>query len=124
MLMSCGVVNTTLALGGNPSIINNVNVTSNYEITPMPTPAHTDDTFASVMGKLVGFLYTLAFIWPVTKIVKLLVEEKETRIKEGMKMMGLSETALFFSHLTTYTIVFAVTAICCMLVTIDAYANR
>ncbi len=42
--------------------------------------------------------------------VKLLVEEKESRIKEAMKMMGLHESILFASWLSTYIIIFAVVA--------------
>jgi ATP-binding cassette subfamily A (ABC1) protein 3 len=115
-------VNATLAMGNASLATDFVNAT-NFEITPMPTHAHIDDLFATVLSSLIGFLYALAFIWPVTKIVKQLVEEKENRIKEGMKMMGLSETALFLSHLTTYIFVFAVIAILCMLVTLNTYEN-
>ena len=55
-----------------------------------------------VSGSL-GLFFTLAFMWVVTRIVKEIVEEKEFRIKEGMKMMGLSvirgiKCALFISY--------------------------
>lgn len=109
-------MNLTLT-AGNASLATAPFNSSKFEFTPMPTHAHVDDLFAGILSGLIGFLYCLAFIWPVTKIVKSLVEEKETRIKEGMKMMGLSETALFCSHLTTYIITFCFTAILCTLVT-------
>jgi ATP-binding cassette subfamily A (ABC1) protein 3 len=110
------IVNLTLATG-NASLATSWLNATNFEFTPMPTHAHIDDLFAGILSGLIGFMYALAFIWPVTKIVKLLVEEKENRIKEGMKMMGLSETALFCSHLTTYLVTFGITALLCMLVT-------
>jgi len=80
------------------------------DIAPFPTPAHRDDTFASLLGSQLTFLWILAFVWPVTKLSKLLVEEKEKRMKEGMKMMGLSESALWLSWIATYTCSYVLTS--------------
>ena len=55
-------------------------------------------------------LLTLVFIWPITRIVKGLVEEKELRIKEGMKIMGLKEHVNWIAWLTTYIIIFSLVA--------------
>ena len=79
--------------------------------TPMPTPPYIDDQFADVVGTFLGLLFTVVFLWPVTRIIKLIVEEKETRIKEGMKMMGLYDSTLWLSWLLTYTLIFIITSI-------------
>jgi ATP-binding cassette subfamily A (ABC1) protein 3 len=115
-------VNITLA-AGNTSLPTTSLDSSVFEFTPMPTYAHTDDTFATALSNLIGFLYCLAFISPVTKLVSTLVAEKETRIKEGMKMMGLSETAYFFSHFTTAVLQAIIMGVVATIVTSGVYKN-
>ena len=87
--------------------------------TPMATPPYIDDRFAALVAPFLGLLFTVVFLWPVTRIIKLMVEEKETRIKEGMKMMGLYGSTLWISWLITYTLIFIVTALLFTLITAD-----
>jgi ABC-type multidrug transport system ATPase subunit len=89
-------------------------------LQPFPTPAYTRDDFASLVSTYLGLFLTLVFIWPVTRIVAAVVEEKELRIKMGMKMMGLKEAALVGSWAVTYCSMFAVT---CALITAATCAN-
>jgi ATP-binding cassette subfamily A (ABC1) protein 3 len=58
----------------------------------MPTSAYETDNFQFVISSTLGIFYMLSFIYPVSRIVRALVLEKELRIKEGMKMMGLTDT--------------------------------
>lgn len=49
-----------------------------------PAPARrllTEDVFADVIAGVLGLLFTLAFLWPVSKIVQCIVNEKEIRMK-------------------------------------------
>jgi ABC-type multidrug transport system ATPase subunit len=80
-------------------------------LQPFPTPAYQSDDFADFVGGMLGLFYALVFIWSVTRIVSSIVEEKELKIKMGMKQMGLSETALVASWWTTYALMFVVTCI-------------
>jgi ATP-binding cassette subfamily A (ABC1) protein 3 len=41
-------------------------------------------------------------------LVKLNLEEKSTKLKEGMKMMGVSDAALWISWFLTYAMIFLV----------------
>ena len=47
---------------------------------------------SQVIAGTLGIFYMLAFLYPVSRMIRLLVTEKEARIKEGMKMMGMSST--------------------------------
>src|SRR4051794_26387923 len=57
------------------------------------------------------------FLGPVTRLVKGVVEEKQLRIREGMRMMGLPDSALFCSWFGTYTLMFALTSLGITIVT-------
>jgi len=80
-------------------------------LQPFPVLAHKKDDFADFVGGFLGLFFTLVFIWPVTRIVSSIIEEKELKIKQGMLMMGLKETALIASWATTYLIMFIITSI-------------
>eukprot|EP00466_Bigelowiella_natans_P005589 jgi/Bigna1/138682/aug1.46_g13390 len=55
-----------------------------YPLQPFPTPEYEDDIFVQIVAAVLGLFLTLAFIWPLQRITKSLVEEKENRIKELM----------------------------------------
>lgn len=84
---------------------------------PFPTPKYRADGFAGIVGGLLPFLFVLAFIFPVNRLVKVLVEEKELRIKEGLRMMGMTDMAHFTSWWTTYLIMFTCSSILITIIT-------
>ncbi|XP_070574888.1 phospholipid-transporting ATPase ABCA3-like [Ptychodera flava] len=55
-----------------------------------PYPKYTNDGFIGIISGVLPLLLCLAFIYTAGVIVKELVFEKETRMKESMKMMGLA----------------------------------
>jgi ATP-binding cassette subfamily A (ABC1) protein 3 len=61
-------------------------------------------------------VFMLAFLSLMIKALRGFVEEKETRIKEGMKMMGLTEAALLTSWTIVYFIQTLLSATLCLLV--------
>lgn len=86
------IVNEALsANGGNATAAGAARPFQRPRVTfvPFPTMPYIFDPFATNVGDSVGLLFIVAFLWPVTRLVKCLVEEKELRIKEGMKMMSL-----------------------------------
>ena len=72
---------------------------------PMPAETNTSDSFKQVWSKIFPFLIILSFIPPVYNMVSLLVREKETRIKESMRMMGMGSLAYWLSWYFYYTII-------------------
>ncbi len=77
----------------------------------MPIPEHQTDDFALYIGDNLGLFLTIVFIWTLSRIVTSLVEEKELRIREGMKMMGLKHWVLILSWVITYLVIFFLTAL-------------
>ncbi|CAI8011245.1 ATP-binding cassette sub-family A member 3, partial [Geodia barretti] len=62
-----------------------------------PYPPTSQDPFLSRLGFSLSLLLMLAFIYTFSQIVKELVIEKETRIRESMLMMGLRQWVLWAS---------------------------
>lgn len=70
---------------------------------PMPATFGSEDSFAEVISGVLPFLLLLIFIPSVYNTVYLIVREKESRIKESMRMMGMKDTAYWLSWYVYYT---------------------
>merc|ERR1719295_2172033 len=53
-----------------------------------PVGEYETDSFWSTLTNLFVFFILISFVYPFSQIVKVLVEEKADKIKEGLKMMG------------------------------------
>jgi ATP-binding cassette subfamily A (ABC1) protein 3 len=61
----------------------------NFAYTPYPTYSYDQNLFYSAVGFLMGLAMVMSTMYPVSKLTKSIVEEKETRMRELMKIMGL-----------------------------------
>ncbi|XP_075854307.1 phospholipid-transporting ATPase ABCA7 [Microcebus murinus] len=61
----------------------------------MPYPCYVDDAFLRVLSRSLPLFLTLAWIYSVALTVKAVVREKETRLRDTMRAMGLSRTVLW-----------------------------
>lgn len=52
-------------------------------VSLMPTAAFKSDNFQGVISSTLGIFYMLSFLYPVSRLIRSLVLEKETRIREG-----------------------------------------
>ncbi|KAK6493939.1 phospholipid-transporting ATPase ABCA1-like [Huso huso] len=66
-------------------------------IQQMPYPCYVDDMFLRVMSRSLPLFMTLAWIYSVAIIIKGIVYEKEARLKETMRIMGLDNSMLWLS---------------------------
>ncbi|XP_068460296.1 phospholipid-transporting ATPase ABCA1b isoform X1 [Clinocottus analis] len=66
-------------------------------IQQMPYPCYVDDIFLRVMSRSMPLFMTLAWMFSVAIILKSVVYEKEARLKETMRIMGLNNGILWFS---------------------------
>lgn len=76
-----------------------------YLTAPMPASTNTSDPFLQVWTLTLPFLLLLIFIPPVYNTVFLIVREKESRIKESMRMMGMKDSAYWLSWWCYYSCV-------------------
>jgi hypothetical protein len=82
-----------------------------------PTDPYEANNFQQTIASLLPIFYMLAFLYPFSRFIRGLVLEKETKIKEGMKIMGLSDVAYGLSWLITLTIQGVITCLLILLVT-------
>ncbi|KAL2089101.1 hypothetical protein ACEWY4_016000 [Coilia grayii] len=66
-------------------------------VQQMPYPCYVDDIFLRVMSRSMPLFMTLAWMYSVAVIIKGIVYEKEARLKETMRIMGLDNGILWFS---------------------------
>ncbi|KAL3533759.1 hypothetical protein ACH5RR_007280, partial [Cinchona calisaya] len=83
---------------------------SSINIVPFPTREYTDDEFQSIIKKVMGVLYLLGFLYPISRLISYSVFEKEHKIKEGLYMMGLKDEIFYLSWLITYALQFAISS--------------
>lgn len=71
---------------------------------PSKSAEYIEDDFTGVIEGLLPFFLGLVYILPIAKLTERMVSEKETRARESMKMMGMSDSAYFFSWFTYFFI--------------------
>ncbi|XP_039027673.1 ABC transporter A family member 1-like [Hibiscus syriacus] len=75
---------------------------SNIRIAPFPTREYIDDEFQSIIKSVLGLLYLLGFLYPISRLISYTVFEKEQKTREGLFMMGLKDGIFHFSWFITY----------------------
>ena len=83
----------------------NPNASLNFGMMPMKYVNYKKDKFGEYIGYIVPFFIIIAYMCPLCLYVYRMVEEKESRAKEGMKIMGLSEGIYFLSYFLQYLII-------------------
>jgi hypothetical protein len=74
----------------------------------MPEESWRKNGFYSIVRAIFALVYVLIFMYSVFGIIATLVEEKETRMRELLRMMSVSNGALISSWYLTYAYVFAI----------------
>eukprot|EP00903_Cladosiphon_okamuranus_P008962 g8576.t1 len=80
-------------------------------ITEFPHPPYDEDGFWEQVGTMFALLVVISVLYPVSNVISSLVKEKELRIKEGLKMMGLTDLAHTSSWIFHFFCIFFFTAI-------------
>ena len=73
---------------------------------PMPTAAYAQNSFFLAVGYLLGLTIAMAFLYPVSRLIKSMVEEKETRMRETLYILGVKPWALWWSWFLSAGVVF------------------
>ena len=77
----------------------------NFGIIPMKYKSYKTDPFGTVVGFLGPFFIIVAYMGHLCIYVYRMVLEKETKAKEGMKIMGLTDGIYFLSYFIQYTVI-------------------
>jgi hypothetical protein len=62
---------------------------SSPRLKSYPFPAHKDDNYIFIISGFFPLIVVLSFLYTSMSITRALVNEKETRMREAMRMMGL-----------------------------------
>jgi ABC-type Na+ transport system ATPase subunit NatA len=76
-----------------------------------PVASYEEDGFWGTIEDLFSLLYLFSFLYPVMNMIRELVYEKETKIKEGMKMMSLGTAAHILSWVFHFSQTFVIIVI-------------
>ena len=83
------------ATGGTPYI--------SMIYTPSKTSRYNDDDFQEAADQMWNFIILLIYLAPLYRFTYNSVNEKETKIREAMKIMGLTDAPYWLSWFTYYT---------------------
>jgi hypothetical protein len=106
---------------------------TNYQIDlaymPMKTPSYNsvDPGVSEQLSLNFPFFFMFTFLIPLYYLVSKLAEEKESKSREGMKMMGLKDTSYFLSWLAFYVIVvigMSIIIVCMLSINVFYYSNK
>ncbi|XP_065650437.1 ATP-binding cassette sub-family A member 2 isoform X3 [Hydra vulgaris] len=61
-------------------------------VQQFPYPCYIEDMFISYLGRSMPLFMTIAWVYTIAMVVKSIVYEKEMRLKEVMKVMGLTDS--------------------------------
>ena len=81
------------------------NAELNYGITAMKYIDYRVDSFGNFLGYMITIIIVIAYMSPLSLYVYRIVGEKETKTKEGMKIMGLGEGEYFLSFFIQYVVI-------------------
>ena len=82
----------------------NLDLTFNFGMMAMKYEKFKTDPFGVFVGYIVPFFIVIAYMCPLCLYVLRMVREKETKAKEGMKIMGMSESTYFLSYFIQFFI--------------------
>ena len=83
----------------------NWNALINMVLQPLPTETNVADPFISGLAILLPLFLLLAYIPPVYNMTFKIVREKESRAKETMRIMGMTDLPYWLSWLVFYTVI-------------------
>ncbi|KAH9254619.1 hypothetical protein BASA81_007376 [Batrachochytrium salamandrivorans] len=79
-------------------------------LAQFPTPDYADRPFYAKTEDVMSLVLLLCYQWPTSRLIRGIVHEKESRLRESLLQMGVSLFEVMMSHLITYTMVFTTIA--------------
>ena len=87
---------------------------SSYVVgTPMPTGAFSQNLFYVAVSYMLSLVLTMCQLFPVSLLTKAVVVEKELRLKQTMRIMGLRDVVLYSSWWLSALVQFSIIAALC-----------
>lgn len=103
---------------GIPSTDSSNRITAGF--ISMKFPSFESDDFERVLEFIVPFFLVVIYMIPIIIFVFRMIKDKESRVKEGMKIMGMTDLAYFLSYFVQYFIINIIIAILGAIITSKA----
>ncbi|GMF14304.1 unnamed protein product [Phytophthora lilii] len=79
-------------------------------LAPFPIETFLSAPFYEQISSVFPLVFVLAYLYAISRVLVVLIQEKETRSREYLKILGMSESAIILSWYITYLIIFTVSA--------------
>ncbi|RLN46989.1 hypothetical protein BBJ29_006669 [Phytophthora kernoviae] len=80
-------------------------------VAPFPIESFLSAPFYDKISSVFALIFILAYLYAISRVLIVLIQEKETRSREYLKILGMSEGAIILSWYITYFIIFTLSAI-------------
>ena len=97
------------------------NASINFGIMPMKYVNYKYDSFIKFVGLVVPFFIVVAYMCPLCLYIYRMVSEKESGAKEGMKIMGLTDSIYYTSYFLQYLLISLFTSVINTIIFIFVY---
>ncbi|CAI5718847.1 unnamed protein product [Peronospora effusa] len=74
-------------------------------VAPFPIEAYVDSPFYDQVADMFAVVFILSYLYSISRILVVLIQEKELRLREYMKILGVKETAIVVSWYITYILI-------------------
>ena len=91
------------------------------QITSRTIEAHIQDDLVSSLAGQFQIFFALPLLLPYLRFINGIVSEKEKRIREGMKIMGLKNSAFYYAWFINYFIVFTIISLISSLILVGGF---
>lgn len=78
------------------------------ETVPMPVTGVVIDGFYQLIARVFPLVFIVGFLYTQKSIINELITEKETKVRESLRMLGVGSMAIFGSWYATYGLIFSV----------------
>lgn len=93
-------------------------------VAPFPVDSYVSSSFYDKVKDVFALVFILAYLYSISQILVVLIKEKELRLREFMKILGVKEKCIIISWFITYTVILLLSALLQALAgTIGLFAN-
>ncbi|KAJ8535329.1 hypothetical protein ON010_g13409 [Phytophthora cinnamomi] len=80
-------------------------------VSPFPIEAYTNSPFFDDISSVFAIIFILAYLYMTSRILVVFIQEKELRLREYMKILGVKERVIIATWYITYTIIIFASAV-------------
>ncbi|KAF1787661.1 P-loop containing nucleoside triphosphate hydrolase [Phytophthora cactorum] len=80
-------------------------------VAPFPVDHYTSSPFYDNVSSVFSIVFVMAYLFTISRILVVLIQEKELRLREFMKILGVTEKTIILTWYMTYTAILFVGAV-------------